>query len=285
MSDYPVNLGSTNSESNMDSTMNQESFQQLKVKDIKALLEGPKGASYVELAKADSRVSVQKLGAAFIKKQEKLLMEQQRLMSMYDYEGMFYDEGLYHVAGVDEVGRGPIAGPVTVAAVILPPMTMIPGLNDSKKLSEEKREALYDIIMEQAVAVSCVSYDAEKIDELNIYEATRQAMYEAIRTLPVKAEAVVVDAMKLPELTIPVESIIKGDSKSANIAAASIIAKVSRDRFMKSLDEEYAGYGFGIHKGYYTELHKEAIEQQGITPLHRKSFEPVKSIVGWEREV
>ncbi|MDU3276392.1 MAG: ribonuclease HII, partial [Veillonella sp.] len=169
----------------------------------------------------------------------------------------------------------------TVAAVILPPMTLIPGLNDSKKLTEEKRETLYDIIMKEAVAVSCISYGPEKIDELNIYEATRQAMYEAIRTLSVPAEAVVADAMKLPDLTIPVESIIKGDSKSANIAAASIIAKVTRDRYMKSLDDEYPGYGFGIHKGYYTELHKEAVEQQGVTPLHRKSFEPIKSIVRW----
>ena len=141
-----------------------------------------------------------------------------------------------------------------------------------------------DIIMDEAVAVSCISYGPEKIDELNIYEATRQAMYEAIRTLDVPAEAVVADAMKLPDLTIPVESIIKGDSKSANIAAASIIAKVTRDRYMKSLDEEYPGYGFSIHKGYYTELHKEAVEQQGVTPLHRKSFEPIKSIVGWHRE-
>ena len=148
-------------------------------------------------------------------------------------------------------------------------------------LTEEKRETLYDIIMDEAVAVSCISYGPEKIDELNIYEATRQAMYEAIRTLSVPAEAVVADAMKLPDLRIPVESIIKGDSKSANIAAASIIAKVTRDRYMKSLDDEFPGYGFGIHKGYYTELHKEAIEQQGVTPLHRKSFEPIKSIVRW----
>ncbi len=255
----------------------------LKVKDIKALLEGPEGEQYLPLAMVDERVSVQKLAASFIKKQEKILLEQQRLMSMYDYEGIFYDEGLYRVAGVDEVGRGPIAGPVTVAAVILPPMTLIPGLNDSKKLTEEKREALYDIIMEEAVAVSCISYDAEKIDELNIYEATRQAMYEALRTLPVKPEAVISDAMPLPDLTIPVESIVKGDSKSANIAAASIIAKVTRDRYMASLDEQYPGYKFGIHKGYYTAEHKEALLNQGVTPLHRKSFEPIKSMVGWER--
>ena len=264
--------------------MDKDIFAKLKVADIQALFETEQALEILPLAQEDTRTSVQKLAASYIKRQEKELKEQQRLMGMYDYEGMFYDEGLYHVAGVDEVGRGPIAGPVTVAAVILPPMTLIPGLNDSKKLTEEKREALYDIIMEETVAVSCISYGPEKIDELNIYEATRQAMYEAIRTLDVPAEAVVADAMKLPDLTIPVESIIKGDSKSANIAAASIIAKVTRDRYMKSLDEEYPGYGFGIHKGYYTELHKEAVEQQGVTPLHRKSFEPIKSIVGWHRE-
>ena len=264
--------------------MDKDIFAKLKVADIKALFETKQALEILPLAQEDTRTSVQKLAASYIKRQEKELKEQQRLMTMYDYEGIFYDEGLYHVAGVDEVGRGPIAGPVTVAAVILPPMTLIPGLNDSKKLTEEKRESLYDIIMEEAVAVSCISYGPEKIDELNIYEATRQAMYEAIRTLDVPAEAVVADAMKLPDLTIPVESIIKGDNKSANIAAASIIAKVTRDRYMKSLDEEYPGYGFGIHKGYYTELHKEAVEQQGVTPLHRKSFEPIKSIVGWHRE-
>lgn len=264
--------------------MDKIELSDLKVQDIKALFETDKALDILPLAQADSRSSVQKLAAAYIKRQEKELKEQQRLMGMYDYEGIFYDQDLYHVAGVDEVGRGPIAGPVTVAAVILPPMTLIPGLNDSKKLTEEKREALYDIIIKEAVAVSCVSYGPEKIDELNIYEATRQAMYEAVRTLSVPAEAVVVDAMKLPDLTVPVESIIKGDSKSANIAAASIIAKVTRDRYMKSLDAEYPGYGFGIHKGYYTELHKETVEQQGVTPLHRKSFEPIKSIVGWVKE-
>ena len=208
--------------------MDKDTFSKLKVADIKALFETEQALEILSFAQEDTRSSVQKLAASYIKRQEKELKEQQRLMGMYDYEGMFYD-----------------------------------------------------IIKDEAVAVSCISYGPEKIDELNIYEATRQAMYEAIRTLSVPAEAVVADAMKLPDLRIPVESIIKGDSKSANIAAASIIAKVTRDRYMKSLDDEFPGYGFGIHKGYYTELHKEAIEQQGVTPLHRKSFEPIKSIVRW----
>ena len=253
------------------------------IKEIKELLATVKELDnplFLELEK-DSRTGVQKEISKRKKAIQAELDEDLRLEFMLSYEKELYKQGLTLIAGVDEVGRGPIAGPVTVAAVILPPMTLIPGLNDSKKLTEEKREVLYDIIMDEAVAVSCISYGPEKIDELNIYEATRQAMYEAIRTLSVPAEAVVADAMKLPDLRIPVESIIKGDSKSANIAAASIIAKVTRDRYMKSLDDEFPGYGFGIHKGYYTELHKEAIEQQGVTPLHRKSFEPIKSIVRW----
>ncbi len=260
--------------------MQKDAFTSLTVKEIKAIFdEGNFPFDMLLWAQEDSRSSVQKLAASYVMKQKRALEEKQRLDVMYVYEDSFYEENRYHVAGVDEVGRGPIAGPVTVAAVILSPHTYIAGLNDSKKLSEKKREVLYDEIMEKAVAVRCVSYTADVIDRLNIYEATRQAMYEAIRTLPVAAEAVLVDAMPLPELTMPVESLVKGDSKSASIAAASIIAKVTRDRYMKSLDAEYPGFGFGIHKGYYTELHREAIENMGITPLHRRSFEPVKSIV------
>lgn len=257
-----------------------EEISQLKVKDIKALLEGPNlEENLLEALCQDGRSSVQKLLLSYEKKQEKMRLEYERIQAMYDYEGVFYKEGLLQVAGVDEVGRGPIAGPVTVAAVILPPYTFIPDLNDSKKLSEKKREELYDQIMDVAVAVSCISYDREVIDRLNIYEATRQAMYEAVKTLRVPAEAVVVDAMKLPDLSCPVQSLIKGDAKSANIAAASIIAKVTRDRFMVDMEKEYPGFGFDVHKGYYTEAHKEALENQGITPIHRRSFEPIKSMV------
>ncbi|WP_288301898.1 ribonuclease HII [uncultured Veillonella sp.] len=260
--------------------MQKDAFTSLTVKEIKAIFDdGNFPFDMLLWAQEDRRSSVQKLAASYVMKQKRALEEKQRLDAMYVYEDSFYEENRYHVAGIDEVGRGPIAGPVTVAAVILSPHTYIAGLNDSKKLSEKKREALYDEIIEKAIAVRCVSYAADVIDRLNIYEATRQAMYEAIRTLPVAAEAVLVDAMPLPELTVPVESLVKGDSKSASIAAASIIAKVTRDRYMKSLDAEYPGFGFGIHKGYYTELHREAIENMGITPLHRRSFEPVKSIV------
>lgn len=263
--------------------MTKNEFEALTVKEIKTLLETTQFEFDVLLwAQEDSRTSVRKLAAAYVMRQKKQLAEFQRLNALYTYENSFYEEGIFEVAGVDEVGRGPIAGPVTVAAVILPPNAQIEGLNDSKKIAPHKRELIYDEIMRQAVAVSCISYGPEKIDELNIYRATQTAMYEAINTLKVPAKAVLVDAMPLPELTVPVESLVKGDSKSASIAAASIVAKVTRDRYMESLEDEYPGYGFAIHKGYFTPLHKEALELQGITPLHRKSFEPIKSMVGFE---
>lgn len=260
-------------------TITAEEYKSLKVKDIKELLKGDVSVDFLCLVQSDERSSVRKLGESYVSRQKKVLAEHQRIKRLYLYEKSFYDEGKQYVIGVDEVGRGPIAGPVTVAAVILPPYLHLEGLNDSKKVKPTDRERLYDEIMAQAIAVSCISYDAEKIDTLNIYEATREAMYEAINSLSVEGDAVLVDAMKLPNLTIPVESLIKGDSKSASIAAASIIAKVTRDRYMAEMDKEYPGFGFAIHKGYYTELHKQAIADLGITPLHRRSFEPIKSMV------
>lgn len=255
-------------------------IRQMSVTEIKTLMAADSlDSSFVTICRQDSRVSVQKLIEAYDRKVLKLQAEFSRIQNMYSFESEFYDQGLFQVAGVDEVGRGPIAGPVTVAAVILPPRAFLPGLNDSKKIPEHKREILYDQIMSMAVAVSCISYGPERIDELNIYEATRQAMYEAVQTLSLSPDAVMVDAMKLPDLSMPVRSIIKGDAKSANIAAASIIAKVTRDRYMKEMDAIYPEYGFGDHKGYYTQAHKYAVEQYGVTPIHRKSFEPIKSIV------
>lgn len=258
----------------------KDEFFSLTAKEIKELLSGDDiPLDYIIWGQEDTRKSVKKMMEIYMRKQRKILLEQQRIQSLYDYEQSFYEEGKILVAGVDEVGRGPIAGPVTVAAVILPPLLILPGLNDSKKIKESKREELYDLIMEKAIAVSCVSYPPEVIDELNIYQATKKAMYEAINKLSTPAEAVLSDAMKLPNLKIPVQDLIKGDSKSASIAAASIIAKVTRDRYMKKLDAQYPGYGFAIHKGYCTPMHKDAVYNLGITPEHRKSFEPVTSIV------
>ncbi len=259
--------------------MLKSEFERLTAKEIKELFVGEVDFDYLLWAQEDPRKTVRDIVSAYVLRQKRHLIEMQRLEKMYEYEKSFYEDGLFYVAGIDEVGRGPIAGPVTVAAVILPPLFKLPGLNDSKKLSEKKREELYDFIMAEAIAVSCVSYGPEIIDEKNIYEATRAAMYEALETLSVKAEAVLVDAMPLPKLSVPVESLVKGDSKSASIAAASIVAKVTRDRFMTEMEKEYPGYGFREHKGYFTEFHKEAVLNLGVTPLHRKSFEPIKSIV------
>lgn len=250
------------------------------VKEIQALLKQEE-VSFDDLVaiEQDGRTSVHKLYETYIRRKQKEVKEIDRLRKMFAYEEALYDQGCYLVAGVDEVGRGPIAGPVTVAAVILPPHWIGEGLNDSKKLTPAKREALYDRIMAEAVAVSCVSLNQDEIDKRNIYQAAREGMYRAIAGLEPKAAYVLSDAMPLPQLTVPWQSIVKGDAKSASIAAASIIAKVTRDRMMEEYDRRYPGYGFANHKGYYTAEHKEGIEKLGPCPIHRRSFEPIRSIV------
>ena len=259
--------------------LEKEDFHALKTKQIKSLLTADVPIEYLLWGQEDPRKSVRDACAAYIRRQQRLLAEKQRIDALYTYESTYYKKGIFHIAGIDEVGRGPIAGPVTVAAVILPTSYQLEGINDSKKLSHKKREMLYDKIMKTAVSVSVVSYSSEQIDSYNIYQATRLAMYEAINDLSVQPEAVLVDAMPLPKLTIPHESLIKGDSKSASIAAASIIAKVIRDRYMEEIDNTYPEYGFKDHKGYFTEAHKRAIEHYGPCPIHRRIFEPVKSMV------
>lgn len=253
---------------------------QLKTADIKALLEqNPDDVmALLQAMKEDRRLSVQKLADTYIRRKMKEEAERERVMHMYSLETAYYNDGIYHVAGIDEAGRGPVAGPVMVAAVILPPYWECPGLNDSKKLSAAKRDALYDKIMAEAVAVSCVAKSELEIDALDIYHATMQGMYEAAVGLAVPAEAVLIDAMPLKDLTVPHQSVVHGDSQSASIAAASIIAKVTRDRVMMEYDEAYPKYGFAVHKGYLTQRHVDAIRQYGPCPIHRRSFEPIKSM-------
>ncbi len=193
------------------------------------------------------------------------------------YEKELYNKGYKLIAGVDEVGRGPLVGPVVVACVILPKDFFLEGLTDSKKLSEKKREQFYDIIMEQAISVSIGIKDENVIDEVNIYEATKLAMYEAIETSKVKPDYVLIDAMKLENLDVPSLSIIKGDLKSISISAASVIAKVTRDRMMYELDKLYPMYNFKKNKGYPTKEHVIAIEKYGILKQHRKTFKPVSN--------
>lgn len=193
-------------------------------------------------------------------------------MDWYAYEKRAGEQGFSAVCGIDEVGRGPLAGPVCAAAVILPQDCDIPGLNDSKKLSEKKREALFPVIQEKALAFGIGWATAEEIDRVNILQATFLAMARAVEALPAPADYALVDGNRMPPLPIPGETIVKGDATSASIAAASILAKVSRDRLLRRLDEEHPEYGFAKHKGYGTKAHYEAIRKYGLLPEHRRSF-------------
>ena len=195
------------------------------------------------------------------------------------YEKELYNQGIKYIAGVDEVGRGPLYGPVVCAAVILPEGYKLEGLTDSKKLTPKKRDKFYDIIMREALCVSVGMKDAHRIDEINIYEATKEAMYEAIAGLSIKPDHVLIDAMKLEKLTIPSTSIIKGDAKSESIAAASVIAKVTRDRMMDEVALKYPQYGFERHKGYPTKAHIKNVIKYGVLEGYRVTFEPIKSII------
>ncbi|HCA30155.1 MAG TPA: ribonuclease HII [Ruminococcaceae bacterium] len=194
-------------------------------------------------------------------------------MTNYQYDHMIYREGYKYICGVDEAGRGPLAGPVFAAAVILDPNNEIQGLNDSKKLSEGKREALFELIIKNAVAYSISSASVKEIETLNILQATMLAMQRAIDGLSVRTDLVLIDGNRLPpNLSNPARSIVKGDTLSACIGAASILAKVSRDRLMYEMDKKYPCYQFSKHKGYGTALHIQLLHKYGCSPVHRTSF-------------
>lgn len=193
-------------------------------------------------------------------------------VNMWEIEDSRFAEGIQIICGVDEAGRGPLAGPVCAAAVILPPHADIPGLNDSKKLSDKRRRELFPVIKEQAVAYGIGIATHEEIDEINILQATYLAMERAINALSVKPELALIDGNRAKDFGLPVETVIKGDSLSASIAAASILAKVTRDDMMLELAETYPQYGFEIHKGYGTKAHYAALDEHGISPIHRLSF-------------
>ena len=193
--------------------------------------------------------------------------------SLWNYEHAAFEEGCRLVCGVDEAGRGPLAGPVCAAAVILPPDLEIEGLNDSKKLTDKRRRALYDVITDQAIAYGIAFASEQEIDENNILQATFLAMRRAVEQLAIKPDLALVDGNREPDFgAIPVKTIIKGDSLSANIAAASILAKVTRDRYMEEQDKIYPQYGFALHKGYGTQAHYAALREFGACPLHRRTF-------------
>ena len=218
----------------------------------------------------DNRAGVVSLISKYKKQEEKLEAEKKRIENMSIYERKYWD--FQYICGIDEVGRGPLAGPVVAGAVILPKDCDILYLNDSKKLSEKMREALYDEIMEKAVATGVGIVSPARIDEINILQATYEAMRMAISNLKVRPDLLLNDAVTIPEITIKQVPIIKGDAKSISIAAASIIAKVTRDRLMVQYEEVLPGYGFASNKGYGSAEHIKAIKEIGVTPIHRQSF-------------
>jgi ribonuclease HII len=230
---------------------------------------------FIKKIQQDERKGVQQLIHKWQKRMEQDRQLQEKFNEMKVYENRWLAEGYKYIAGVDEVGRGPLAGPVVAAAVILPEGFFLPGIDDSKKISEKRRNEYEEIIRREAIAVSVAKIDAPEIDRVNIYEATKKAMLAAIASLNTTPEVLLIDAMRL-ETPYVVESIIKGDSKSVSIVAASIVAKVARDRFMVELSMQFPEYGFQQNMGYGTREHLQAIQKYGITPYHRKSFAPVK---------
>ena len=223
-----------------------------------------------EIYAEDHRAGVVSLISKYKKQEEKLEEEKKRMENMYIYERKYAD--FQYICGIDEVGRGPLAGPVVAGAVIFPKDCDILYLNDSKKLSEKMRESLYDEIMEKAVATGIGIVSPQRIDEINILQATYEAMRMAISKLEVFPDLLLNDAVTIPEITVRQVPIIKGDAKSASIAAASIIAKVTRDRLMVQYEDVLPGYGFASNKGYGSAAHIQAIQEIGPTPIHRQSF-------------
>lgn len=250
----------------------------MNITEIKELLAGTPTAEQLATLAADKRKGVQKLLTAYNKRLEKAATEKERFTAMLKLERELYDEGCELIAGVDEAGRGPLAGPLVIAAVILPKDVFISGLNDSKQLSAAKRDMLYNEVMAKALDIEVNIVSVSNIDELNIYAATQQGMAQVLENLHCKPQAALIDAMPVKVPGMKIESVVHGDALSASIAAASIIAKVTRDRIMERLDLVYPAYGFAHNKGYGSGAHMQAVSELGATSWHRRSFEPVKSM-------
>lgn len=250
----------------------------MNITEIKELLAGAPTAEQLATLAADERKGVQKLLAAYNKRLEKAATEKERFTAMLKLERELYDEGCELIAGVDEAGRGPLAGPLVIAAVILPKDVFISGLNDSKQLSAAKRDMLYNEVMAKAIDIEVNIVSVSNIDELNIYSATQQGMAQVLENLHCRPQAALIDAMPVKVPGMKIESVVHGDALSASIAAASIIAKVTRDRIMERLDLVYPAYGFAHNKGYGSGAHMQAVSELGATSWHRRSFEPVKSM-------
>ncbi|MGE7877036.1 ribonuclease HII [Peribacillus muralis] len=225
----------------------------------------------------DGRKGVVDLVGKWQRRHEKEQQEKNAFMEMTEFERQLRKQGFSILAGIDEVGRGPLAGPVVTSAVILPESFYLPGLNDSKKISESKRELFYEMIYKEALSIGVGIVHSDVIDEINIYQATKKAMIAAVNDLSDLPDHLLIDAMEL-DVPLPQLSLIKGDARSISISAASIIAKVTRDRMMKDYGEKYPEYGFEKHMGYGTSQHLDALDKHGLTPWHRRSFAPVKEI-------
>ena len=248
------------------------------ISEIREILLGSPSEEFLAELELDSRVAVKKLLQAYHKRIEKAALERERFHKMLSYERNYYAEGAKLIAGVDEAGRGPLAGPLVIAAVVMPEEFFISGLNDSKQISASKRDKLYDEILQKALSVSVNIVSISNIDELNIYRATQQGMAEVLLHLDKQPDVALIDAMPVEAGDIKTVSLVHGDALSASIAAASIIAKVTRDRIMEKLDALYPAYKFANNKGYGSKDHMQAIDQDGVTEWHRRSYEPVKSL-------
>jgi ribonuclease HII len=250
------------------------------IKEVSELLKSAQTLSdpLFEHWSQDTRQGVQKLINKRQRDIQAALDEAARLNNLLAYERQLYTQNISLIAGIDEVGRGPLAGPVVTAAVILPENCKIPGLNDSKQIPKAHHQVVYDRVMAESLAVGIGIIDNHKIDQVNIYEATKLAMLQAIEHLKLKPEHLLIDAMSL-DTDIPQTSLIKGDAKSMSIAAASIVAKVTRDKIMGDYEQKYPGYDFAHNAGYGTKKHLEGLAKQGFTDIHRQSFEPIKSMI------
>ena len=248
------------------------------ISEIREILLGSPSEEFLAELEQDGRVAVKKLLQAYHKRVEKAAIERERFHKMLSYERQYYAEGAKLIAGVDEAGRGPLAGPLVIAAVVMPEEFFISGLNDSKQISASKRDKLYDEILQKALSVSVNVVSISNIDELNIYRATQQGMAEVLLHLDKQPDVALIDAMPVEAGDIKTVSLVHGDALSASIAVASIIAKVTRDRIMEKLDTLYPAYKFANNKGYGSKEHMQAIDMEGVTEWHRRSYEPVKSL-------
>lgn len=253
-------------------------MEKLTIQEIKTMLKEEEiNEVILNRLSQDQRKGVQHLVHALSKKQILEQEKQEKFKQMSVFEENYRKKGFKHIAGIDEAGRGPLAGPVVAASVILPENFLLPGLNDSKLLTKSVRENFFEEIQKKSIDYQISIVNVSEIDRINIFEATKQAMRETVRGLSIQPDMVLIDAVKLTGIGVSYEAIEKGDSKSITIAAASILAKVTRDRIMEALHNSYPQYYFNEHKGYGTKKHLEAISKHGICPEHRKSFAPIKN--------